>query len=171
MSLNVNSYSEYSYYLDFFDDIYMNSEIYGDKWAYEFCMDDVYKYLPDIKIIYIHRDPRSVVDSLVKHGMASNFSEALGLWVESILAWKSWSSKYLSLEIYQRDLVLNQKTICASLSTFLNYDIKDLDIIETELESVDDFKNRTLNVNFLQSFPKSSFSKIALDLMDELGYL
>ena len=126
------------------DQVYSGFDFYGDKWTYEYILNDIIKVFPDIFVVYIVRNPKNVVKSLVKSGISSDYVAAYQLWIDSVDAWNLNKIGVNYLEVRQEDMLTSLGSVCSALSSLLNFDVLPLDLITEDYESRSDFISRNI---------------------------
>lgn len=98
---------------------------WGDKWSdYVFHVDTIKAHFPRAKIIYIYRDGRDVVASMLRKTLAKTPQQGFERWVKSINAWRSWEKEVDHLAVKQEDLLRYPETVAANLSRYCGFDLE-----------------------------------------------
>ncbi|EJM99227.1 sulfotransferase [Phyllobacterium sp. YR531] len=98
---------------------------WGDKWSdYVFHIDTVKAHFPDAKIIYIYRDGRDVVASMLRKTIESDCDIGFKRWVASIEAWLSWRDRVDHLAIRQEDLLQYPEKVAASIAEYCGFTLE-----------------------------------------------
>lgn len=95
---------------------------WGDKWSdYVFHIDTVKEHFPDAKIIYIYRDGRDVVASMLRKTIEHDCNIGFKRWVASIEAWLSWRDRVDHLAIKQEDLLQYPERVAANIADYCGF--------------------------------------------------
>ncbi|MET3649993.1 sulfotransferase family protein [Phyllobacterium ifriqiyense] len=99
-----------------------NAWRWGDKWSdYVFHIDPIRRHFPQAKIIYIYRDGRDVVASMLRKGMAKTVQEGFERWVNSINAWRSWEHEVEHLAVRQEDLMQHPDQLAGRIAEYCDF--------------------------------------------------
>ena len=96
--------------------------------------DFLFQLFPDMKLLYIFRDPRDVVCSYLHHNWAPNTVEQASVWLSNILAgWEESKGRFPAgsfLEIRFEELVWNAQDAIQEICDFLqiHYEATMLDL-------------------------------------------
>lgn len=152
--------------------VYGSLDVWGDKWRYELIIDSVLEDFPYAKIIYIHRDARDIVSSLIKNKMVSSLTEAFNIWTESILSWKNWKNRIKHVAISQIDLALNPSHVALELENFLGISFENYSIFDPTLETYKEFTHRILSHHdYYNIADDQSIPELVNKLLKELDYV
>lgn len=98
---------------------------WGDKWSdYVFHVDIVKAHFPDAKIIYIYRDGRDVVASMLRKTIEQHSSIGFKRWINSIEAWLSWKDRVDHLAIRQEDLLQYPERVAANIADYCGFTLE-----------------------------------------------
>ncbi|MEI4484481.1 MULTISPECIES: sulfotransferase family protein [Phyllobacterium] len=98
---------------------------WGDKWSdYVFHVDAVKAHFPNAKIIYIYRDGRDVVASMLRKTIEKDPGPGFKRWVNSIEAWLSWKDRVDHLAIRQEDLLQYPEKIAADIADYCGFTLQ-----------------------------------------------
>ena len=135
-------------------------------------IDSVLEDFPYAKIIYIHRDARDIVSSLIKNNMVSSLTEAFNIWTESILSWKNWKNRIKHVAISQIDLALNPSHVALELENFLGISFENYSIFDPTLETYKEFTHRILSHHdYYNIADDQSIPELVNKLLKELDYV
>jgi hypothetical protein len=100
---------------------------WGDKWSdYVFHIEAVKAHFPDARIIYIYRDGRDVVASMLRKTLEADSSVAFKRWVASIEAWLSWKDRVGHLAVRQEDLLRDPGKVAADIADYCGFRLESM---------------------------------------------
>jgi LPS sulfotransferase NodH len=115
---------------------------WGDKWPdYVFHVKEIKEHFPNAKIIYIYRDGRDVVASMLRKGMADDLHHGFEQWVNAIEAWKSWEKDVDHLAIRQEDLLQHPAEVAAYIARYCGIRLASAEHARYVLLGADDVSN------------------------------
>lgn len=98
---------------------------WGDKWSdYVYHAEAIKTHFPRAKIIYIYRDGRDVVASMIRKKIAMNTEQGFRIWVNSLNAWRTWEKKLDHLAIRQEDLLQRPGHVATAIAQYCNFPLK-----------------------------------------------
>lgn len=147
-----------------------NNEFWGDKWTYETNFIRVLENFPLAKLIYIFRDPRDVVVSMLNASFFDTLEKCFSVWEQSVLAYLEFSKKYPVCLVYQNELASNASTVCEKLTQFLNLKVSYYDCFQYDGESQPQFIGRNKShEGFYNKYNNSHIPQKIIDLANQFG--
>ncbi|QND51445.1 sulfotransferase [Phyllobacterium sp. 628] len=152
---------------------------WGDKWPdYVYHVKEIKEHFPNAKIIYIYRDGRDVVASMLRKGMADNLGHGFEQWVNAIEAWKSWEKDVEHLAIKQEDLLQYPAEVAAFVARYCGIRLESAKharyvLLGSDEVSSDDYvsENRFAHTRSYGSlFSDDDVPPNARELLTSLGY-
>lgn len=153
---------------------------WGDKWPdYVFHMREIKAHFPNAKVIYIYRDGRDVVASMLRKQIADDVNHGFEQWVSAIGAWRSWENEVDHIAIRQEDLLRYPAEVGAYIARYCGIRLSSADharhvVLGADEQSNDDYvaENPFAHTGaYTALFSDDDVPPAAKRLLASLGYI